>query len=289
MDSEVSRQPSASIVIPAHNEAAGIARLLTGMLAGASAGEFQILVVCNGCTDRTAAIAAGIGPDVTVIEIEQPSKRVALARGDEQAGYLPRIYLDADLELGAADLRALIAAVAEPGVLAAGPTRSLPRGGVSWPVRAYYGIWEQLPQVRTGLFGRGVIALSEQGHQRVQELPPAMSDDLAISEAFSPAERRIVESASVVIRPPRTVRDLLRRRIRVNTGNAQLDQRAGRGAEAKTGLGDLLAMVRRRPANLPGVLVFLSVAVASRLAARRRIRRGDYDSWLRDESSRQSG
>jgi hypothetical protein len=35
------------------------------------------------------------------------------------------------------------------------------------------------------------------------------------------------------------------------------------------------------------VLVFLAVALASRLAARRRIRRGDYDTWLRDESSRQ--
>jgi glycosyltransferase involved in cell wall biosynthesis len=281
--------PSASVVIPAHNEAAGIARLLTGLLDGMSPGEFEILVVCNGCTDRTAEIAAGFGSAISVIEIDQPSKQVALATGDDHAGWLPRIYLDADLELGSADLRALVAAVSEPGVLAAGPARVLPRTGLSWPVRAYYRIWEQLPQVRSGLFGRGVIALSASGHQRIRRLPPSMSDDLAISEAFRPAERRVVESASVLIRPPRTLRDLLRRRIRVVTGNSQLDERAGRSSEARTSPAVLLGLVRRNPANLPGVLVFGSVAVAAKVAARRRIRAGDYQTWLRDESSRQHG
>jgi hypothetical protein len=114
-----------------------------------------------------------------------------------------------------------------------------------------------------------------------------MSDDLAISEAFRPDERRIVDAATVTIRPPRTLSDLLRRRIRVNTGNAQLDQRGGRSTEARTSTADLIGLARRDRANLPGVLVFLAVALASRLAARRRIRRGDYDTWLRDESSRQ--
>ncbi|MGI8666442.1 MAG: glycosyltransferase [Jatrophihabitans sp.] len=283
------RRATASIVVPAHNEAGGIARLLTGLLAGAGEQEFEVLVVCNGCTDQTATIAGSISPDVVVIEIEQPSKRAALARGDAQARYLPRIYLDADLEIGATDIRKLIQALAEPGVLAVGPSRLLPRTGLSWPVRAYYGIWEQLPGVRSGLFGRGVIALSGPGYERIRQLPPAMSDDLAISEAFSVDERRVLDSASVLIRPPRTLRDLMRRRIRVNTGNAQLDQHAPRSAEARTSPAELAAMVRRNPANLPGVLVFLAVAVASRLAARRRIRRGDYDTWLRDESSRRDG
>ena len=200
----------ASIVVPAYNEEAGIARLLKGVLAEAAIGEFEVLVVCNGCTDRTAEVAAAVSPDVTVIEIQQPSKALALVAGDAAARYLPRVYLDADLELGTVDLRQLVAAVGEPGILAAGPSRILPVAGVSWPVRAYYRIWEQLPQVRSGLFGRGVIALSRQGHQRIQALPPAMSDDLAISEAFAESERRIVETASVVIRPPRTLRDLLR-------------------------------------------------------------------------------
>jgi len=276
----------ASVVIPAHNEQAGIGRLLTGLLAGASPGEFELLVVCNGCTDRTAEVAAGFEPDVTVLRIDQPSKQLALAHGDRHARWPIRVYLDADLELGSADLRALVAAVGQPGVLAAGPARVLPRTGVSWPVRAYYRVWEQLPQVRSGLFGRGVIALSEQGHQRVRQLPPAMSDDLAISEAFRPDERRVVESASVVIRPPRTLRDLVRRRIRVVTGNTELDERGGRSEAARTSPAVLVGLVRQRPANLPGVLVFLTVAVLAKLGARRRARTGDR-SWLRDESSRQ--
>jgi glycosyltransferase involved in cell wall biosynthesis len=276
----------ASVVIPAHNEQGGIGRLLTGLLTDATPGEFELLVVCNGCTDRTAQVAAGFGPDVTVLQIDPPSKQLALAHGDQRARWPVRVYLDADLELAGTDLRRLVAAVGQPGVLAAGPARVLPRSGVSWPVRAYYRIWEQLPQVRSGLFGRGVIALSEQGHQRVRELPPAMSDDLAISEAFGPDERRVVESAAVVIRPPRTLRDLLRRRIRVVTGNTELDERGGRSEAARTSPAVLAGLVRQRPANLPGVLVFLTVAVLAKLGARRRARTGDR-SWLRDESSRQ--
>jgi hypothetical protein len=279
---------SASIVIPAHNEAAVIGRLLAGLLANAAPAEFDIVVVCNGCTDDTAAVARRCGPAVTVIEVPEPSKREALRTGDTAARGYPRLYVDADVELGTADVRALLRTLAVPGVLATAPERTLPTSGVSWPVRSYYRTWQRLPQVREGLFGRGVIALSETGQRRVAALAPSMSDDLAMSEAFVPAERRITRDAHVVVRPPRTIRDLLRRRIRVTTGNAQLDSTAGRGDAAKTSLGTLAGLVREQPGSAPSVAVFLAVAVISRFAARRRIRAGDFDTWLRDESSRQS-
>ena len=46
-----------SFVIPAHNEEAVIGRCLTALLAGARRDELDIIVVCNGCTDRTAEVA----------------------------------------------------------------------------------------------------------------------------------------------------------------------------------------------------------------------------------------
>src|SRR5262245_58336894 len=47
----------ASVVIPAHNEARVIERGLSSLLEGARPGELEIVVVCNGCTDDTAARA----------------------------------------------------------------------------------------------------------------------------------------------------------------------------------------------------------------------------------------
>jgi glycosyltransferase involved in cell wall biosynthesis len=276
-------ETTASIVIPAHNESHSIAQLLGNLLDGAGVNEFEVVVVCNGCSDDTAEIARRFD-GVTVLETEQPSKRVALDMGDAAASYFPRLYVDADVEIGCVDVRYLIHAL--DGVLASAPERVIPRVGTSRLVRAYYDVWERLPQVRSGLFGRGVIAMSAEGFARVSQLPPMMSDDLAVSEAFGADERRIASDARVIIRPPRTLRDLFRRRVRVHTGNAQMDQTASRSADAKTSPGDLLDIIKATPRLLPSVFVFAGVAVVAKVSARRRVRSGDFTTWLRDESSR---
>lgn len=293
--------PVPSIVIPAHNEERTLGRLLNALLDGAGDEEFDIVVVCNGCTDATARVAAGHGPRVRVVETPVPSKHEALRLGDTHARGFPRIYVDADVVLGAGDVRALTAALAGPGeVLAAAPERELPMTGCSWRVRAYYRVWQRLPAVREGLFGRGVIAMSGEGHARIAALPPLMADDLAASLAFGPAERSVVRAARVVVRPPRTWRDLIRRRVRAATSTAQLEDHQARSAagdrqaapepaappSARTGVSDLRALLRADPLLLPAVLVFLSAALAARRGARKAIKARDFDTWLRDESSR---
>lgn len=278
--------PSASVVIPAHNEQRAIGRLLNTLLADSRVGEYEIVVVCNGCTDQTASAARAAAPEATVLEIPLPSKQAALRLGDATASATPRVYIDADVELTTGDLRALLAGLDDEAVLAAAPVREVDRRGIAWPVRWFYDVWEQLPHVQSGLFGRGVIALSRQGLERVQRLPPVMSDDLAMSEAFSDNERSIVQDSLVLIHPPRSTRDLFRRRVRVATGNAQLDRMASRSPGASTDVRTLLQMVRAQPRLLSRVCLFVGVGLAARLSASRRIRRGDFTTWERDESSR---
>lgn len=316
-----------SIVIPAHNEGRVIGRLLDALLAdaptdpstrGPGSEETDIVVVCNGCTDDTAQVAGARGPRVRVVEIPTPSKHTALRVGDEHARGFPRLYVDADVVVGAADVRELTAALAgSPGLLAAAPAREVPLTGCAWPVRAYYGVWQRLPAVREGLFGRGVIAVSEPGHARIAALPPLMADDLAASLAFGPGERRVVESARVVVHPPRTWSDLVKRRIRAATSSAEVEHfqasrpaggPPGRGApagtstparpeplpgaaapsapSARTSTADLRALLRAQPRLLPGVVVFLVAALAARRGSRKAIRNRDFSTWLRDESSR---
>ena len=87
-----------SVVIPAHNEEAVIASTLRSVLEGLEQGA-EVLVVCNGCSDDTAAVAGTFGLPVRVLEIEPASKVAALNAGDEVAAGYPRIYLDADVTL----------------------------------------------------------------------------------------------------------------------------------------------------------------------------------------------
>jgi glycosyltransferase involved in cell wall biosynthesis len=275
-----------SVIIPAHDEERVIVANLRTLLASAEPAELDVVVVCNGCRDRTADVARQV-PGVRVEELELPSKWAAMQRGDELAVGYPRLYLDADVGLPTAAARRLASAVSEPGVLAAGPRRIVPLEGVSRLVRAYYHVWQRLPEVRGGLFGRGVIAVSAAGHRRIRAMPAAMADDLAAHMAFQPEEWRIVPDAAVTVRPPRTAGDLLRRRIRALQGVRELGggEPAAGGSHGTTSPRDLVGLLRERPASAPSLAVFLGYAVLARVALR--LRPGlDDGTWLRDESSR---
>jgi glycosyltransferase involved in cell wall biosynthesis len=276
------------IIIPAHDEARVIGRLLGPLVAEAHSDELDVLVVANGCSDDTAEVAAGFGSPVRVISLAVASKREALLAGNEALRDYPRIYVDADVEIDVDSIRALDKALSVPGVLVTAPVRVLAVEGRAWPIRRYYDVWTRLPEVKRGLFGRGVIAVGEEGHERIASLPAVLADDLAASMVFGPHERAVVPGAQVVIHPPRTISDLLRRRIRAAEGVAQIEQMAkAPGPSARTRPSDLLTLLRSEPRLAPAVAIFLGVAVAARLGARRRIRRRDYSTWLRDESSRQ--
>lgn len=280
-----------SIVIPAHNEARVIGRLLESLLADPTEDDSDVVVVCNGCTDDTARIAAAHGPRVRVVEIPTPSKHAALRAGDDHARGFPRVYVDADVVLSGADIRALIEPLNDDtsDILATAPERRIPLTDCAWRVRAYYRVWQRLPAVREGLFGRGVIAVSKAGHARIAALPPLMADDLAASLAFAPHERLVVDGASVVVHPPRTWRDLMNRRVRAAVSTAQVEQHRGpEEASARTSTADLTTMLRREPKLFSSVVVFVAAAVAARRRAGKAIRAQDFGTWLRDESSRQN-
>jgi hypothetical protein len=277
-------RPTASVVIPAHDEAQVVEDTLRSLLSGVPAGTFDVVVVCNGCSDDTAARARSVA-GVRVLEIPEPSKARAVAVGNRATTVFPRVHLDADVAIVGSDVLRLVAPVRAGVVHATAPRRLVPLDGSSRVVRAYYRVWERLPQVRDGLFGRGVVVLSAAGQARVDMRSGVMNDDLAMSEAFLPAERRVVPEATVVVHPPRTTTDLLNRRTRVATGNTQavaVGVRKTPATEPRT----LVRLALREPRVGVRVPVFVAVTLLARHRSRRAVRAGDYTTWLRDESSR---
>ena len=279
------RGPVASVIVPAHDEERSIGRLLTGLTARADGRSLEVIVVPNGCSDATAERAAAF-PGVQVVEIAEASKHLAMRRGSARASVFPRVYIDGDVEIDAESVLQLVDALDDGTVHACGPGRRYALDGVTRPARWYYDVWMELPQVQEGLFGRGVIALSQEGHRRFEQAPIAMGDDLVISELFAPGERRVVGSAAVVVHPARTLPDLVRRRVRVRTGNAQADAHRWRADESRTRPATLVDIARRRPDLAVKVPLFVAVAALASWRAQRAVRRGDFSTWMRDESSR---
>jgi len=286
---ETARQPAASIVIPAHNEERGVPRLLREMLGDARPREFEVVVVANGCTDRTAEVAAhaGAADGVRVISTPIVSKHHALQLGDAAATCFPRLHVDADVEIDTASVRALIAAVGPGGWLAAAPERRLVLDDRPLLVRAYFQFWERLPGVTKGLFGRGVLAVSQDGHERVTRMPEVLSDDLFVHRAFAGEERAVVPGAVSVVHAPRRFADLIRRRARVAAGCAQLDSSEGGGAgDGSTSRRDVLSTAGNDLGSLIRLPAFLVVTVVSRSYAWRLRCTGRSGTWLRDTGSR---
>jgi glycosyltransferase involved in cell wall biosynthesis len=274
-----------SVVIAAHNEETVIGECLDALLRQRSEDPLEVVVSANGCTDRTAEVAAGRG--VHVVQRQQPGKVGALNAGEAVVTSFPRIYLDADIVLPDDAVARIVDTVQSSSVLAAVPRRRIDTRGRPWGVRAYFAINERLPAFDRGLFGRGVIALSEQGRRRFADFPELIADDLFLDSLFTDAEKAQVSDVEVVVQAPFGVRELVRRLVRVRRGNAQLQMAAARAeVDVDVRPSDRWAWLRDVvvrdltwvPAAVPYVLITLFAGALSR--------REGAGGWGRDASTR---
>ncbi len=256
-----------SVVIAAHNEEAVLGACLDAVLAGER--PPTVVVSANGCTDRTAEVAER-RPGVVVVDRPEPGKAAALNAADGVAEGYPRIYLDADIIAPPGAIAALVAAVQQSdGVVVAVPRRRIDTTGCSWAVRAYYSINERLPAFRTGLFGRGMIALSHAGRTRFDTFPDLIADDLFLDALYGPDERTVID-AEVVVRAPRTTQSLLDRLTRVRRGNAQLrDAQTGAAVRPSDRWAWLREVVLPRPWLAPAALPYVAITLMAQARARR--------------------
>jgi glycosyltransferase involved in cell wall biosynthesis len=277
----VNRNP-AGIIIPAHNEEAVIVRTLTSLLKDAMPGEFSVTVLCNGCTDRTAALVRQHFATVNVMEISEASKTAAINAGLRAARDADVILLDADIEISAKAVRALLGALAAPGVEAAIGHMHIDVEGASWPVRAFYRVWARHPYLSNGKFA-AVIALSQEAVERIGQLPGVIADDTYLWRQFAPENIAVVDNVSFTARVPRTLSALIRVRSRVHRGNRELDRLSPQQSRPKRQRRlSLLRALLRHPATWASLPWFVAVSVAARLLAIT-----GQQTWNRDLTSRQ--
>jgi glycosyltransferase involved in cell wall biosynthesis len=210
--------PVASVLVPAHNEGAVLARLLTPLAPALTSRAIELVVVCNGCTDNTATVARSF-PTVRVIELESASKTDALRAGDLRLEAFPRFYVDADVELPLQALYATAQALSSNGKLAGRPRFRYELASSKPLIRSFYTARITIPSIFNALWGAGVYVLTEAGRRRFQEFPDVVADDLWVDGLFAPSEIAIVPCEPVVVHVPTTVRGLLGTLTRVYDGN----------------------------------------------------------------------
>lgn len=251
-----------SIVIPAHDEAATIEACLDSI---AAEGDFEIVVVCNGCTDATPAIARRHRPRVRVLELPTAHKPTALNTGDQVVHGFPRVYVDADVEFEPGALRALLGALRDD-VLAAAPIAEIADDDCPAMVRSYYAIWRRLGVIDSSLCGSGVYAMSREGRARFGAFPNVVADDLFVDQRFDSTERAMVRPG-VSYHAPRSTRDLVHRKTRGFAGNIELAREGPCGQAVQHSGRRWFRVVAHDRALWPHAPAFVAISIVAKVHA----------------------
>jgi glycosyltransferase involved in cell wall biosynthesis len=270
-----------SVIIPASNEADEIGDCLAALLAsnpkpGYGSGSIpvpmpiDVVVVANGCTDKTAETARAYVPkfkamgwDFQVIELAEGGKMGALNAGDAAAKHRARAYLDADVRLEPTLLDQLARVLqSDKPVYASGQCRIVPPE--SFATRAYARIYARVPFMTHGVPGCGLFGVSAAGRRRWGTFPDIISDDTYVRLSFAPSERLMLRGAyswPLV----EGFSNLVRVRKRQNTGVQQIEETypelLRNNDKPSLGGGDILRMAVSDPV---GFLVYTSVAFLTR-------------------------
>lgn len=276
-----------SIIIPAYNEEKVIRDTLSPLLGGIERGIIEVIVVCNGCKDRTASVVKSLSADIICIETDIASKTNALNLGDEQATGFPRIYQDADVVLSLDSIEMIARELRLGKYQAASPEMKMSYNNSSWAVRSYYEIWQMLPYVEEGMIGTGVFALSEEGRNRFEKFPNVIADDGFVRALFKTSERVSVKGASSTVRAPVDLKGLLKIKTRSRLGRYELALKFPelKGNEEKKYRNAFIVLLPKVH-YWSKIFIYLYVNLASRWLAKKWIEKKGFTGWQRDESSR---
>ena len=178
--------PSMSLIVAAHDEEQVIAAKVANALALDYPRElFELIIACDGCSDRTAELAQAAGADL-VLELPRGGKIRAQDAAVERAGGTVLAFSDANALWQPDAARALVGAFADPAVgYACGQVRFVQAGaggevpnqeGVYWRYEMAIRGWEsRLSSITAG--NGAIYATRGEAYLRVD---PIMGHDLSL-------------------------------------------------------------------------------------------------------------
>jgi glycosyltransferase involved in cell wall biosynthesis len=277
-----------SVIIPAHNEEAVIARSLRALTTQATESLLDIVVVGNGCTDLTAEIVRSLAvadPRIRLVELAVGSKTAAIRAGFAGAPDDADVVavIDADVVLSPDAIDGLLTALSDERPLIAAPSIDFDLTGCSWAIRRYYAIWAGEPYA-ANVIGAGVYAVNRAGLDRITAMPDVIADDAWARAQFLPTERK-TGAGIFTVYPARTLRPHIKRGARIVLGNRQLAvMRATSGLRAPASPRHTLGAGRHLPPT-DKVAYRLITRATSVLASWRELR-GHTHMWSSDPTSR---
>lgn len=276
----------ATIIIPAHNEAAVIRHCLDSIVHQTNVDK--IIVACNGCTDNTVEIInthyANIDK-LVCLDIDKPSKTNAINEAEKYVHTYPVFYIDADTHLSNDAITNIISGMQTQQLELAAPTPMIDTSASSWLVKQYYKIWLQLPYIKAGVIATCSFVVSEQGRKRFHQFPDIINDDGYMRCQFKANEIGNIANSEITIKAPRDVYSLIKIKTRARLGNIQLQRlQLCTHPPAKHYAQSFSHFLFSKHAH--SALVYYGIAIIIRIRAQLQLRKLQNYQWEKDLSSR---
>jgi glycosyltransferase involved in cell wall biosynthesis len=278
-----------SVIIPAYNEEKLISQTLNYLLADDYLSNIEILVVCNGCYDKTYENVNRYIEEnqsslneksitLLVTLIEEASKTNAINIGVIQTVAEIKILLDADIEMTGQGIETLVDELIERKLKGLTPKVTFSYQYSSFFVRQYYNIASQ-SFYNTKYRLSNVIALSPEGVSTLGTLPKIIADDEYIRRLFSDSEVSISDNCAYTFICSKTLGSLLQVLTRVERGNIQLTQFSHKFKVTCKVKG-------YRSFSILSFPFFMIIKFLIKIRAKFQLARGNIFQWERDESNR---
>jgi glycosyltransferase involved in cell wall biosynthesis len=274
-----------TIIIPAHNEEKIISNCLKPFIKNARLDDLEVIVVCNGCSDLTVNTVKKLSDKFVCLETDIPSKTHALNLGDEYATSYPRIYLDADIVISFDAVEAINTTL-KNNIYATSLEPKMDLSKSSWPVKAFYEIWLNLPYCKAGMIGSGLYALSEKGRSKFDQFPNIIADDGFVRCLFKDKERIVTKDHFASVSAPYTLSSLIKIRTRSRLGRYQLKDKFPDLLKNETK--DFRGALKKLFFDFklwPKLFIYFSVNIISRMRAKYQYLT-KRTTWERDDSRR---
>jgi cellulose synthase/poly-beta-1,6-N-acetylglucosamine synthase-like glycosyltransferase/peptidoglycan/xylan/chitin deacetylase (PgdA/CDA1 family) len=225
--------PGVSVIVPVHNEEAGVEATVMSLVDTGYEGPLEIIVVDDGSTDGTAEVVESLGlPEVRLIRRPNGGKHAALNTGVAHATAEILIFVDGDTVFRPDTIGLLVAPLNDPSVGAvSGNTKVANRSGLlcRWQHVEYvmgfnldrrmYDVLKCMPTVPGAIGAFRHTAVEEAGGLQGDTL----AEDTDLTIAICRAGWRIVyeERAVAWTEVPSTLRQFWRQRYRWCYGTMQ--------------------------------------------------------------------
>lgn len=274
-----------SIIIPAYNEERLIAARLEHLLIPLNNFCDEIIIVCNGCTDKTASKARfalnrlleinNFDCHVIIEELKLGSKTKALNHGIKVSKNPVVVLLDADIDITSDGCAKLVNFLSENNLQAASPAPNFNFCDAHWLNKRFYKVVSASSYNKKHRIAN-VIALSKSAKTELFPLPNVIADDAYIQRVIGESNYRLMSTLSYTFHCPKSVLAMFKVQARIIRGNLELKRKFPTLKPPKNTIPST---------NLINKSVFIAIKIIALVIARYELT-FNIEKWHKDESSR---